>query len=442
MDGTQLELGPDTMPQACSVGIMAYNEAGNIAHAIDTVLRQRLTHGHVAELIVVASGCTDETVPIVANIARHESRVRLIVQERREGKASAINLFLGAAQSPILVLVGADVLIKEATFDALLEHFRDPRVGMVGGHPIPVNDEGSFLGHAVHLLWQMHDIVAREAPKLGETIAFRNVIPSIPVDTSVDEISIQALISQLGYKLVYEPRAIVYNRGPATVSDFLRQRRRIHAGHLRWQRQHGYTAATMSTQRIGHALLAAHPFTSPQAAAWTVGTVGLEALGRALGTYDYLSRRPTHVWQMVTTTKSQIVEAASDQSPYSVLVFHIVDFHQHALELGARASQVLQQQVVEYIRQTLGPGSAVSAERNGTIIAQLPLDREEAERRAQQLIQALEATPMRCNGHRDGISVKFACGIIAFSRTGDTQTFSVPALATASVAPPTAPAAI
>lgn len=429
------QLGPDATQPACSVGIMAYNEAANIGHTIETILSQRLTFGHIAEVIVVASGCTDATVPIVTEIAREDSRVRAIVQERREGKASAINLWLGVAQSPILVLASADVSIKQGAFDALLGHFRDPSVGMVGAHPIPVNDEDSFLGHAVHLLWQLHDVVASETPKLGETIAFRNVIPSIPIDTSVDEISIQAIISQLGYRLVYESRAIVYNRGPTTVSDFLRQRRRIHAGHLRWQNQHGYTAPTMSTSRVAHALLAAHPFTTPQTATWTLGTVGLEALGRALGTYDYLSKRPTHVWQMVTTTKAQIVEVASGQNSYSVLALHIVGFHEHVLELGTRASQLLVQQVVDHIRQTLGLGSTVSTGHNGTIIALLPLDREEAEHKAQQLVQELEATPLHCNGHRDAVCVKLACGIISFTRTGDTLALSVPTTALASPMP-------
>src|SRR5919206_3044730 len=117
--------GPNSTSLTCSVGIMAYNEAANIATAIKTILQQRLTVGRVAELIVVASGCTDATVPLVAAIARDDARVRLLVQERREGKASAINLFLRAARSPILLLVGADVLVKDGTIDALLHHFGD-----------------------------------------------------------------------------------------------------------------------------------------------------------------------------------------------------------------------------------------------------------------------------------------------------------------------------
>src|SRR5438270_4005798 len=295
---------------ACSVGIMAYNEAANVATAIQTILHQHLTVGHVAELIVVASGCTDATVPLVAALARDEARVRLLVQERREGKASAINLFLGAARAPLLLLVGADVLVKEGTIAALLRHFEDPRVGMVGGQPLPVNDEGTFLGHTVHLLWRVHDRVARDAPKLGEVVAWRNVVPHIPLDTAVDEISIQALITQLGYRLVYEPRAIVYNRGPSTVPDFLRQRRRIHAGHLRIRQQQGYAASTMSVRRISRALLATHPFASPRAAWWSVCTAALEVTARGLGHYDYRRNRPHHVWEMVATTKASMVDAA------------------------------------------------------------------------------------------------------------------------------------
>src|SRR3954464_10829695 len=271
---------------ACSVGIMAYNEEENIADAIGTILGQTLQASHVAELIVVASGCEDGTVAIVSDIASRDSRVRLIEQPIREGKASAINLFLAAATSPVLLMVSADVLVEDGTIDALLRHFEDPGVGMVGGHPIPVNREATFLGHAVHLQWRLHDRIARHSPKLGEIVAFRNVVPGIPLDTAVDEISIQALITQLGYELAYESQAIVYNRGPTTVGDFLRQRRRIYAGHLRVREQQSYSASTMSTGRVRRALRGSGSFSTPRAALRSVGTVGLEVAARGLGRYD------------------------------------------------------------------------------------------------------------------------------------------------------------
>jgi glycosyltransferase involved in cell wall biosynthesis len=69
--------GADAPGVGCSVGIMAYNEEANIADAIGAILHQKLSSSHIAELIVVASGCEDRTVPIVSDIARHDPRVRL-----------------------------------------------------------------------------------------------------------------------------------------------------------------------------------------------------------------------------------------------------------------------------------------------------------------------------------------------------------------------------
>src|SRR6266581_4425139 len=198
ISGTEESIG-------CSIGVMAYNEEANIARTLQTILDQTGPTVCIEEVIVVASGCTDRTVPIVSEMALKEPRIRLCVQEKREGKASAINLFLKKATSPFVVLIGADVIPEALAIENLCAPFKDPMIGMVGGRPVPVNDANTFMGHTVHLLWRLHDRVSRVHPKLGEIISFRNVISGIPTDSAVDEISIQALISQLGYKLIYRP---------------------------------------------------------------------------------------------------------------------------------------------------------------------------------------------------------------------------------------------
>lgn len=410
----------------CSVGVMAYNEEANIAAALDSILSQQPAAGRITELIVVASGCEDRTAAIVADIAGCDRRVRLIEQARREGKASAINQFIEAARCPILVMVSADVLTGDQTFDALLRHFEDPAVGMVGGHPTPVNSEASFLGHAVHLQWRLHDRIARQSPKLGEIVAFRNVVPAIPLDTAVDEISIQAVISQLGYKLVYEPAAVVYNRGPTTVRDFLRQRRRIYAGHLRVRERQDYSAPTMSTRRVAGALRGSGSFATPRAAVWSIATIGLEATARALGAYDVMRRPSSGVWEVSATTKDHIVEGMSAQVQHNVAVFHIVDFHRQQLEMGLHASRQLTRRAADQIRQALGTAAIVAIQENGTVIALLPGDREAAEQTAHGLVASLEATSLAAGGHRLAAPVSFACGLIAFPQTGPPLAWSMP----------------
>ena len=84
-----------------SVGIMAYNEEANIARTLEAILEQSGPSIRLHEIIVVASGCTDRTISVVSAMALREPRIHLCVQEKREGKASAINLFLKQATSPI-----------------------------------------------------------------------------------------------------------------------------------------------------------------------------------------------------------------------------------------------------------------------------------------------------------------------------------------------------
>lgn len=401
----------------CSVGVMAYNEEANIADAIASILGQRLTSGKIAELIVVASGCEDDTSSIVAAIASQDPRVRLIQQARREGKASAVNCFLSEARSPLVAIVSADVVVEEGAFEAMLRHFDDPAVGMVGGRPTPVNQEATFLGHAVHLQWRLHDRISRQSPKLGEMVAFRNVVPGIPVDTAADELSVQALIVQLGYRLVYEPAATVYNRGPATRSDFLRQRRRIYAGHLRVREHQGYSAPTMSAWRVIRALRGRESFAAPRTTLWTIGTMGMEATARALGHYDVLRRRSSHVWEISDSTKLKIAEGARAQGYNNIAVFHIVNFDSQRLEIGRHASKQLARRVTDEIKRTLGPEATVTLERNGTIIGLLAGDRDAAEQTASDLVRRLAASPVPLNGNGDSAQLELGFAVITLPQS-------------------------
>jgi len=76
---------------------MAHNEEANIGQLLQRLLEQQLTTVTIAEIIVVASGCTDRTEEIVRQWAARDERVKLLTQPMREGKASGVNLFLREA---------------------------------------------------------------------------------------------------------------------------------------------------------------------------------------------------------------------------------------------------------------------------------------------------------------------------------------------------------
>ncbi len=408
----------------CSIGIMAYNEEANIARTLNAVLNQQGPSMSIEEIIVVASGCTDRTVSIVSEIALREPRVHLCVQEKREGKASAINLFLKQATSPIVILIGADVIPEESAFESLCAPFKDPMIGMVGGRPVPVNDPSTFMGHAVHLLWRLHDRVARVHPKLGEVIAFRNVISGIPTNSAVDEISIQALISQLGYQLIYEPECVVYNKGPITVRDFLKQRRRIYAGHLKVLSQQKYEASTMKVTPIVRQLVACHDFTmsSPRQALWTLGAVILEGYARIQGHYDYWRKHEHNIWHAVTSTKD--LEAGQRKvrricNAQSVIVFRFIlegaQGNDVNREREDREATEVARKCLPFIRAKICKEDMLSVNGPGIMTAVIRAEQQGAEIVAQRIKSIVEALPMRVGPRNREVKVTIAYSSLTFA---------------------------
>src|SRR5215467_6805741 len=302
------------MPIHCSMGIMAYNEEANIGRLLEAVVSQRFKEVALTEIVVVASGCTDNTEAVVLEWAKRDARIRLISQEKRAGKAAAINDYLPRAQEKILVLCSADLLPEPEAIERLVAPFADPEVGMTSSRPVPVNDETQFMGYAAHMLWGLHHAINMKSFKAGEMIAIRKIFERIPYHTAVDEASMEPVIRGQGYQAKYVPAAIVYNKGPETLADFLRQRRRIYAGHLAVRDTLGYNVSTMSAGKIFRILLRNLDW-RPRAFVWTWAIVGLEAYGRFLGLRDYKERRNHAVWEIATTTKQLKTAAVSKGMP-------------------------------------------------------------------------------------------------------------------------------
>lgn len=287
---------------------MAFNEEANIRFLLESLLNQRLYTCKIAKIIVVASGCTDKTEKIVKSIAAGSNNlVELVVQEGREGKASAINLFLSRAKGDVAIIESGDTIPEENTIENLVRPFHDLNVGMTGAHPIPVNSNGTFMGFTVHLFWRLHHELALNHPKLGELIAFRNIVCEIPKNTAVDEASIEAIITEAGYRIHYAKDAIVHNKGAETIRDFLKQRRRIMVGHKHLQVTRDYTVSTMKIRNLfglfNH-LQRDEPWNF-RAVFWTCGALFLEFFGRLLGDYDYyIKKKNPFAWDIAQSTKN------------------------------------------------------------------------------------------------------------------------------------------
>src|SRR5258706_15783269 len=107
-----MSIPPTKTPIILSIGIMAWNEEDSIRTTLDSLFRQsvfqRLAARHQqCEIVVVANGCTDRTVPVVREyleaVARtHEGAggfVAHVVDVPEPGKCNSWNRFVHEVSS-------------------------------------------------------------------------------------------------------------------------------------------------------------------------------------------------------------------------------------------------------------------------------------------------------------------------------------------------------
>jgi cellulose synthase/poly-beta-1,6-N-acetylglucosamine synthase-like glycosyltransferase len=290
-----------------SVVTCAYNEEANIGGFLDGCLTSTGPSFQLSEILVVASGCTDRTAEIVREFAQRDPRVRLIVESSRNGKASALRIGLSSCQSDIIVVEGADTVPAPGAFEALLAPLRRPEVALVCAHPEPANSSDAFVVRMARTMWEIHDLVSRIEPKAGEAYAFRRRPFALPHDVEDDDTYIGVTsTNEGGSESVYAADAVVFNRVPTTISDFLHQRWRINFQILGLRESTGILTSTWDPKTLLRAVgryLRQKPRALPYVACLAVSEAMIRGAALSLRTFR---RAPMIAWAPIASTKGAI----------------------------------------------------------------------------------------------------------------------------------------
>ena len=291
----------------CSIGICVYNEEKNIGRLLKSLLKQKLVSVEICEILLIASGSTDKTCEIVEYYKKRDKRIKLLKQKKREGKASAVNVFIEESRNEVLVLSSGDLIIRNDVIEKLVNKFTDTEVGMTGAHPVPVNKiRDGFCGFAGHMLWDLHHRVSLQSPKMGELIAFRKVFKRIPIYIGADEASIEPLILGQGYIIKYVPNAKIFNKTPTTLSELVKQRRRNFWLHLAVKHKQHYIVSTLNQFLVFRAILSfLKDNPKPSYFLLTLLVIMLEVYSRFLGWWDYtIVKKKHYTWEIIESTKN------------------------------------------------------------------------------------------------------------------------------------------
>lgn len=298
-----------------TVGICAYNEERNIGKLLSSVLHNQGLPGD-SEIMIVCSGCTDNTVNIVKDISKTDERIKLHVEKERCGKASAINHILSNATGKIILFVSADTLPSRGCFNRLESKLNAENVGIACGNPVPTNCADSLVGRMVHLLWSLHGEVFAELNDAGlarhatEVFCIRKgIVNEIPAGTVNDDAFIAVSAKKKGWLVKYARDATVLIHGPETFAEYVSQRRRILWGHRQVKKltgespQHLAYLLPLYPARVLKLLLWLCSANSPHI---VLAFVSTELIVNAAATLDVLRGRSHSTWSILASTKKGI----------------------------------------------------------------------------------------------------------------------------------------
>ena len=267
-----------------------------------------------SEVLVVCSGCTDQTVELAREYAEKDHRVRVFVENERKGKASAVNRILENATGASIVFISADTFPDKGSFARLVSRLSVSNVGIVSGNPVPIESSDSIFSRLVHVLWLYHDHVFKELNDSGlarhasEMFCIRKgIVDKIPSETVNDDAYLALIARKKGWLVKYEPKARVTISGPKTLLDYLRQRRRIIFGHYQIRRLTGE-----SPQYLIH-LMPLYPKKTLKLTLWLFNECGIsrfllfmliELLLNIVAAADFITGKSFSRWSVATSTKT------------------------------------------------------------------------------------------------------------------------------------------
>ncbi len=211
--------------------IPAFNEARVIADKIENSLRLQYPSDSL-EILVVSDGSTDATEEIVTRYA--DADVKLLRLSRR-GKAWALNEGATQASGEILVFSDANGMLEPESLGCLVEGFADPTVGGVCGNKrfcAPSGADTTEVGEGLYWRydkWQksLESDIGSIFAADGSLYAIRKTLyVPIAYPAQADDIAISARVVLQGYRLIYEPRAVVVEEAPREgLAEFNRKKR-------------------------------------------------------------------------------------------------------------------------------------------------------------------------------------------------------------------------
>lgn len=217
--------------------ILAYNEERVIRKKVENTLdldypRDRL------QIIVASDGSTDQTNAMLSCYGAHE--IKFLPLTPRQGKTTVLNQVIPTLDGEIVVLSDASGLVRPEALKKLIRHFENEKVGCVSGVYSFDTDDDTLRSATEKLYWLYETFLKKYESRVHSTIGAhgalygfrRNLFKPLHKKTINDDFILPMRILQEGYRVQYEPEAIVVEDESTTLNGEFNRRIRINVGNF------------------------------------------------------------------------------------------------------------------------------------------------------------------------------------------------------------------
>src|SRR5579862_854849 len=232
-----LEYKGDSRPiqsEPVALVICALNEQNVIRQKIENSLALDYPKDKL-QIVVISDGSTDKTASIVREY--EGAGIRLIDQPVRRGKVKNLTEVVPSLKQDIVVFSDANVMYEPESIRNLMKRFEDASVGCVSGRVVLTDTTGPLNAGTddyYSVEWSLQENASRLYSMVGADGAMyalrRSMFQAPPSDTIIEDFVIPMGVIRQGRRVVFEPSAVGWEKGAASLSEEFRRKTRIAAG--------------------------------------------------------------------------------------------------------------------------------------------------------------------------------------------------------------------
>ncbi len=223
-----------------SIIVAAYNSEQTMDECLKSILNLNYPEGFF-EIIVMDGGSKDKTVQIAEQYPIKVVSIRL-------NAPAAYNYAMKITSHPILGFIDADAKVEKDWLRKLVPHLQDPQVAGVSGSIETWNTQNPW---AKSIGYELKTRYSRIGKYTGRIATMNLLLKKAVIEEaggwdenlpSQYDTDLGFRVSQLGYKIAYEPAAVCYHFNRPTIRAFYRQQFQYGKNTLKLYFKHGRLA--------------------------------------------------------------------------------------------------------------------------------------------------------------------------------------------------------